>query len=383
MSPDAEVSTQLYYDRWQFDDSNWGEDADTLDLDVRFRFSLLDWNELTLGGGYRRCWDRFETKDTNLIWFDPKNESVGVTNAFIQDEIALIKDQLHLTVGAKFEYNEYTHFEYQPGVRLSWRPHVNHALWASASRAVRTPSRAEDAVRVAQAVMPPPTPFPPNLPVPTVMTIWGNHDWKSEELVALEMGYRVQPTDVLSVDTALFLNLYDNLRTNEMGIPFPDTLPVPNYFVWPLVFDNKMEGRSYGMEVSATWRVMDGWTVTGHYSYILLNLNQDEDSTAMQGEDDERDVPRNQVYLRSSWDFLDQFQFDLVTRYVDVLPAPDVPSYVEMDARLGWRATRNFEVSLVCQNMWHDDHWESPDSSLGDIATQVERGVYLMGAVRF
>jgi hypothetical protein len=33
--------------------------------------------------------------------------------------------------------------------------------------------------------------------------------------------------------------------------------------------------------------------------------------------------------------------------------------------------------------MWHDDHWEAADTSLGDVATQVERGVYLMGAVKF
>ncbi len=383
VSPTSDLSAQLSYDHWQYEDDNWAEDWDTLDLDLRYRFSLLDWNDLTVGGGGRLSADDFDGGDTNLIQLDPDNETVGNANVFIQDEITLIKDQLRLTLGARFEYNQFSHFEYQPGVRLSWRPHENHALWASASRSVRVPSRAEDAIRVAQAVMPPPTPFPPFLPFPTVMTIWGNHDWKSEELVALELGYRVQPIDVLSVDTALFLNLYDNLRTNEFGTPFPDTVPIPNYFVWPLVFDNKAEARSYGAEVSATWRVMDGWTVMGHYSYILLNMNQDEDSNALTAEDDERDVPRNQVYLRSSWDFLDQFQFDLVARHVDVLPGPDVPSYVEMDARLGWRAAKNFEVSLVCQNMWHDDHWESPNSSLGDVSTQVERGVYLMVSGKF
>jgi iron complex outermembrane receptor protein len=71
-----------------------------------------------------------------------------------------------------------------------------------------------------------------------------------------------------------------------------------------------------------------------------------------------------------------------VTKYV-TSTSTTVPSYIEMDARLGWRATKEFEVSLVCQNMWHDDHWEAADTSLGDVATQVERGVYLMGALKF
>jgi iron complex outermembrane receptor protein len=216
-----------------------------------------------------------------------------------------------------------------------------------------------------------------------VATIWGNHDWKSEELLAFEMGYRVQPMDVLSVDTALFLNIYDRLRSNEPGTVFPDTLPIPNYLILPLVFDNKNDARSYGAEISATWRVMDGWTVSGNYSFIILNMDPEEDSMAPEGEMDEDETPRNRVYLRSSFDFLQDFQFDVAARYVDVIGASKVPSYIEMDARLGWRITKNFELSLACQNMWHDDHFESGDSSLGDVAVEVERSYYLMGVLKF
>lgn len=382
-SPTSEVAAQFYYDRFQYDDDNWGEDIDTLDLDLRWRFSPFEGHDLVLGGGYRRSYDQFETKDTQLIFFDPKHDSLGVANVFIQDEITLIKDQLHLTLGAKFEYNEFTHFEYQPSVRLSWQPHANHSVWASAARATRTASRAEDALRVSQRVIPPG--FPPNPgPFPMVATIWGNRDWKSEELYAYELGYRVQPTDVLSLDTALFLNIYDRLRSNEPGIPFPDTLPIPNYIILPLVFDNKNDARSYGVEVSAAWRVMEGWTLYGNYSFIILNLDPEDDSLAPEGEADEDETPRNMAYLRSSWDLPYNFQFDLMARYVDVVrSATVVPSYVEMDARLGWRATKNFEVSLVCTNMWHDDHFEAADSSLGDIAVEVERSYYLMGSLKF
>jgi iron complex outermembrane receptor protein len=295
VSATSDLAAQVYYDRWQYDDINWGEDFDTLDLDLRCRFTLLDWNELIVGGGYRRTWDQFDTKDNGVVAFDPKHESVGVANVFLQDEIALIKDQVYLTVGVKLEYNEYSKFEYQPGARLSWRLHEDHTLWASAARAVRTPSRAEDSIRVLQQVIPPFTPANPG-PFPIAGTIWGNHDWKSEELLAFEMGYRVQPVDVVSIDTALFLNVYDRLRSNEPGTPFPDTLPIPNYLILPLVFENGFDAKSYGIEISATWRVMDGWTVSGNYSFIYLNLDQENDSTALSGEEDEDGTPANRVY---------------------------------------------------------------------------------------
>jgi iron complex outermembrane receptor protein len=51
-----------------------------------------------------------------------------------------------------------------------------------------------------------------------------------------------------------------------------------------------------------------------------------------------------------------------------------VPSYFEADARLGWRVTDAFEVSVVGQNLLHDHHPEYgfPDPS----RVEIERSVY-------
>jgi iron complex outermembrane receptor protein len=70
-------------------------------------------------------------------------------------------------------------------------------------------------------------------------------------------------------------------------------------------------------------------------------------------------------------------------RYVGGLSAFDVDPYVELDARLAWRPWPNGEISLTGQNLLHRRHFEFRPSLVFTDASQVERGGYLMMAVRF
>src|SRR5690606_41291468 len=81
-------------------------------------------------------------------------------------------DRLYLTIGSKFEHNDYTGFEFQPGVRFLWNINDLQTFWAAVSRAVRTPSRIDR-----------------NWVIPNVSS--GSPDYKSEELLAYELGYQI------------------------------------------------------------------------------------------------------------------------------------------------------------------------------------------------
>ena len=59
--------------------------------------------------------------------------------ALAEDEITLVKDRLHLTLGTKVERNDYTGLELQTSVRLSWEPSLTQTVWGAVSHAVRTP----------------------------------------------------------------------------------------------------------------------------------------------------------------------------------------------------------------------------------------------------
>ncbi|MBC2694706.1 MAG: TonB-dependent receptor [Desulfobacteraceae bacterium] len=154
----------------------------------------------------------------------PDSRDDNLFSAFVQDEIILVDDRLHLTLGSKFEHNDYTGFEIQPNARLMWMPHSRHSIWTAVSRAVRTPSRSDHDLRYNMV-------FPPNTLYPgsqlAVSSLFGNNDFESEELIAYELGYRVQPMDRFSLDIVAFFNDYDNLRTYEQGEPFPEASPSP------------------------------------------------------------------------------------------------------------------------------------------------------------
>ena len=60
-----------------------------------------------------------------------------------KDEIRLVPSRWTLTLGSKFEHNDYSGFNAQPNVRVLFSPSARQVLWSAASRALRVPSRVE------------------------------------------------------------------------------------------------------------------------------------------------------------------------------------------------------------------------------------------------
>src|SRR5437762_14146703 len=106
-----------------------------------------------------------------------------------------------LTLGSKFEHNDYSGFEIQPNIRLAWTPTTNQTVWGAISRAVRSPSRLDSDIRIRSPLSSPT--FPPG----SFTVFQGNPDFDSEKLTAFEIGYRDQPHRQLSVDLGTFYNL--------------------------------------------------------------------------------------------------------------------------------------------------------------------------------
>jgi len=88
--------------------------------------------------------------------------------------------------------------ELQPCIRLRWQPYEHHTLWATVSRAVRTPSRDKDSAVVTLKVIPLPPPFP-GLP----FNATGNNPLQAEELIAYEAGYRYYSSSNFSADLGI------------------------------------------------------------------------------------------------------------------------------------------------------------------------------------
>ena len=109
-----------------------------------------------------------------------------VSNVFAQDDIAVVPDRLFVTIGAKYEHNDFSGGEFQPNVRAPYLMPRSQIVWGSLARAVRRPTRFDDDIRVS-------TPG-------GVLVVVGSGDFRAESLVAGEAGYRIQPSPLFAVD---------------------------------------------------------------------------------------------------------------------------------------------------------------------------------------
>ncbi|MBX3177912.1 MAG: TonB-dependent receptor [Candidatus Hydrogenedentes bacterium] len=359
----AELRVQAYYDHWHSTGFELDETRDTLDLEIQYRMAALGRHEFMFGGGFRYYDDR--TGGSLTTSFSPADQRKRLFSAFIQDRIALAGDALTLTLGAKFEHNDFTGLEIQPSARLAWTPNDRHTLWAAVSRAVRTPSLAEEAARVQALEFPGVT-----------AALYGNRDYDSENLLAFEAGYRVRPAEKLQLDLAVFYNRYENLRSLELGLPFVEVYPLPIHIAIPFHARNNHDAETYGVELAADWRPAGWWRLRAHYSLLRIShdLNArtlDPVSGSVSGS-----YPRHQAYLASYMNLGHNVDLDAALRYASGLPALAVEEYITLDIRLAWRPHQDFELAIVGHDLLDARHTEFDATFINTVPTQVQRGVY-------
>jgi iron complex outermembrane receptor protein len=374
----SNLSLQLYYDRTERSELGAKEFRDTVDLDLQHRFQLAEWNEMVWGIGYRFTND--QVRNSFDFSFTPDHRGLSLASTFLQDEITIVPDRFRVIFGSKFEHNDFTGFEVQPSGRILWTPRLRHTFWAAVSRAVRTPSRTDSDVSFNLGVIP-----ALNQPT-TVVSVFGNHDFKSETLLAYELGYRAEPLPQVFLDVAAFYNQYDRLQTQEPEAPFPEALPAPAHWVLPFRFANNMDGESYGVEVATSWNVASWCKLSGGYTWLNERLHAHSasgapDATAQAGND-----PHNQLNARVSFNLPANIELDAGIYYVDHLLyafGPSrlrVPSYIRPDLRLGWHPSERLELSVTVQDLL-DDHHAEFGAFISPEPIEVQRAIF--GQVRW
>ncbi len=329
------------------------EHRDTWDAELQHTVSRGARHRIVWGLGYRVSRDDVES--TPLIVWEPARLTQQLFSAFAQDEIALVPDRLQLTVGSKLEVPEHDDLEVQPGIRLAWTPNEHRTLWAAVSRAVRSPTRIDEDSRFL---------------VGPLVVIQGSRDFESEEVLAYEAGYRILPRQGVSLDLAAFYNVYDRLRSQEppaSGAPFPITLA------------NHLNARTYGAELQLNVQAAPGWRLFGAYTWFHKRLSFDPESRDPTGGVQEGNDPVHRFAVRSYLDLPGRVELDAWLRYVDRLPDPFIPSYTELDLRLGWWPSERLELVLAGQNLLHGRHAEFATAR----PEEVQRSVYGKAIWRF
>jgi len=327
------LQVQGYFDSYKRSQPGFfSEHLDTYDLDVQHHFAIDGGHEIVWGGGIREQHDH--TEGGALLAFLPPDSVLRLANVFAQDTWTL-KPGLRLTLGLKAERNSYTGMEYQPNVRIAWKPANESLLWASVSRAVRTPSRLDRDFFVFV-----------NLGPPYNGRLLGGPNFMSERLTAYEVGYRAQPAKALSYSIAAFVNDYDRLRSVE-----------PNGS-GDVVIGNGLRGRTQGMEAWGAYQVNDDWRLTLGLTLLNHDFHFVAGSLDPSVPGSEANDPRAQASLRSSWTFPRGLSLDAGVRRVGALPQPATPAYTALDARIAWRISPRYELSLVGFNLLGGRHAE-------------------------
>ncbi len=329
-SPDSDWVVRLYLDRTKrtFPQASFEEELQTADFDFQHRLAVGGRSAVLWGVGYRHMWNDL---DNGSFSFLPARKTMRLFSGFVQDELTAADGAWKLTVGSKFENNDFSGLETQPSVRLAWTPQVGkmsrQMAWAAASRAVRSPSRIDTEIRTGATV--------------------GNPDFEAENLVAYEVGYRITPAENLSLSLAAFYNRYTDVRSVNADSTRPGGL----------TFANDLEADTSGIEFSGAFQPAAWWRLRGGYTYLEKDFRTLRPEVFEFSEAFETQDPRSQMLLQSVMDLPRGVQFDVVARHVAELPAtllgPVVPAYTTADVRLAWRVER-WEVAAIAQNLAGD-----------------------------
>ncbi len=343
----SEMRLQAYFDRTMRNLSGvFREELDILDLEFQHAGRQSGAHQLLWGAGYRHASDHVENSAS--LAFLPASKSLNWANVFVQDEISLRED-LQLTAGIKVETNTYTGTELLPSARLAWKLSSNQLLWGALSRAVRAPSRLDRELFT----------FAPGTGTPVLA---GGPNFRSEISNVIEAGYRAQPSSAWSYSVTAFHHIHDRLRSFE-------AVPGGRF-----VIDNKIEGTTNGVEGWATWQAARTWRLSGGVVLLKQRLALKPDSRDVAGIGALGNDPNHQWMLRSSLDLSAKHDLDVIVRHVGAPSFSTVPAYTAVDARLGWRISRDLELSLTLQNLFDPGHAE-----FGGAATrsEYERALFL------
>ena len=344
------LTVQTYWDRtWRNITGSFAEQLNTFDIDFQHQFMLGNRNSIIWGGGYRLMPDEIENTSPSGFEFLPPDRNLQLFSGFIQDEIAIVPERLNFTIGTKLEHNDYSGFEVQPSVRLAWTPDSRQTIWGAISRAVRSPSRVDR-----------------DLYLPGTngnFIVAGGEDFDSEKVIAYELGYRIRPIDRVTLSLAGFYNNYTAIRslsTNSMS---------NNAFE----FGNDNLAQEWGLEFSFSYQATDWWRLRGGYTFLDNDVTIEPGGSDLNKGRAEGDDPKNQFLIQSIMDLPYHIELDCILRYVDALPDPHVPAYTTADVRLAWHPKPGFEVSIVGQNLFDNQH---PEFGAPATRQEIQRSVY-------
>jgi iron complex outermembrane recepter protein len=357
------LTVQAYFDRTLRTHAFVGETRNTIDLDFVDRFKAGSSNLFSVGAGLR--WSPYNVISTvageGVV---PPTGVDHIYTGFLQDEIRL-GQTVNLTLGAKLQQNNYSGFDALPSGRLLWSPNDKQSLWAGITRSVTTPSDIEENFLLQGTSS------------TLVIKLTGSHQFKSEEVLGYELGYRGTVNAHLFVDVSGFWNQYSQLQS--FGPEVVSQSGTTTYV--SIQYTNQINGSASGFEIAPQVAINSFWRLNLLYSY----LNSDFDAAGATSNISstgsvstyDKSSPKHQVVLQSMIDLPWKFKFDQTYRFISALPAQKVAAYQTADVHLSRQFGSNFLIEGVGQNLFQTHHYEWGTGDPSQPPVGIERAGYV------
>jgi len=345
------------------------DDGKDFDVDISNRLKLGSANDFLWGGGFRYTLIDLEGFQGSAISTQEPRVIEHLANLFAQDEITLVPQDLRLTIGSKFEHDEFISWQALPSARIAFTPTAQQTWWASASRAIRSPSLSERDARLIYAELPA-TPFSP----PVQVGLNGEAMFHQEDLTAYEVGWRFKPKPSLSFEATAYFNDYNDLRN---AAPTTQLQLQPPLIVENLSASNTAKADGYGIEIGAEWHILDDWRISANLTDERL-IPQGLNFSQLFAPD--YALPHEMASVRSSVLLSHDVQLSLAAYAVSRLEqmefgVPNVPGYVRTDAQIVWWIRPDLETNLGVQNAFDGAHTEGSNISFNP-TTEIPRNFF-------
>jgi iron complex outermembrane receptor protein len=373
MAPGSSLQVESSFDMSQRDEPVGEYGQRSMEAAVQYRAQVGARHDFITGVGYRSIHASLDGRVGIALL--PAENTQGIFNTFVQDEIALVPRRLSLTLGAKVEHGE-AGFGFQPTGRFMWSVSRSQRVWGAVSRALRTPSLLDRYIHVQLPPMQSPSGPPINI------EFSGNPDARSESVVSVESGYRVEVGD-FTLDAAAFTSSYGRLRTTEAEAPFVSMTSAGPAIVAPLTFGNRMQADARGIELSADWRPVPYWRLDAGYTAIHLAPHLDAGSGDPGAAAYAGNAPQQQWQARSWIALPARLQLDALLLHAGAISALAVPAYTRADLRVEFAATPQVSLAIVGQNLLDRSHIEFAGAAEQVLVTRQPRAARVQIAWRF
>jgi iron complex outermembrane receptor protein len=173
------------------------------------------------------------------------------------------------------------------------------------------------------------------IPVQPPFLIDRGPNFHSEVADVFEIGLRGRRAAGFGYSATVFHHHYSDLRAGHAAPTTVDNL------AWGDVSGLELWGN---VDVTRDWRLALGWTELRESLRAAPTAGRN--SVINLGDD-----PRRQIQLRSTLHAIRDVDLDLTLRHVAALPAPAVPGYTAVDARLAWSVRPDLDLSLLAQDL--------------------------------